>query len=91
MDSTCSVQGENGTALHEAALFGKIDVVKLLLTRGANPYALDPQNRTSLELVKQLDTQTSREISQLILGRLYHDYCGWSRTWFYVDSTARKL
>ncbi|CAK8676571.1 unnamed protein product [Clavelina lepadiformis] len=62
--------GENGSALHEAALFGKSDVVKLLLSRGANPHTLDPKSRTALELVKQLDTQTSREIGQLILSRM---------------------
>nr|CAB3221815.1 ankyrin repeat and SAM domain-containing protein 1A-like [Phallusia mammillata] len=62
--------GENGSALHEAALFGKREVVKLLLSRGANPHTLDPKNRTAMELVKQLNTQTSREISQLILSFL---------------------
>jgi len=61
-------QGGNGSALHEAALFGKPDVVRLLLSRGANPHTLDPKFRTPLELVRQLNTQTSREISQHILG-----------------------
>ena len=57
--------------MHEAALFGKLDVVKLLLTRGANPHVLDPQHRTALELAKQLDTPTSKNIAKHILGGLF--------------------
>lgn len=42
---------DTGTALHEAALFGKLDVVKLLLERGINVYEKDQKGLTALDLV----------------------------------------
>lgn len=65
------IQGANGTALHEASLFGKIEVVSLLLKRGINARTIDSSGRTALELVAQLDTQISREIAQLIIGEKF--------------------
>jgi len=62
--------GDNGTALHEAALFCKFNVVKLLLQKGVNPNANDPQNRTALMLVQQLDSSIAKKIARHILIRL---------------------
>lgn len=65
-----NLKGDNGTALHEAALFCKFDVVKLLLQKGVNPNANDPQNRTALMLVQQLDSSIAKKIARHILSKL---------------------
>lgn len=39
-----SAQTEKGSALHEAALFGKTDVVQKLLSAGCTSSVLNPRN-----------------------------------------------
>ena len=68
------MKGDNGTALHEAALFCKFDVVKLLLSKGVNPNANDPQNRTALMLVQQLDSSVAKKITRHILSKFNFFY-----------------
>ncbi|KAL2076419.1 hypothetical protein ACEWY4_027984, partial [Coilia grayii] len=44
---------EKGSALHEAALFGKIDVVRLLLDSGIDVNIRDYQGRTALDILRE--------------------------------------
>lgn len=61
-----SIQTSKGTALHEAALCGKVDVVRRLLEAGID---VSPKNHiglTALRLVQDLPTPVAKEISSLI-------------------------
>ena len=52
----CDVNARNDagqTALMMAAMFGRTDVVKLLLTSGANPELQDGAGNTAVRLAKQ--------------------------------------
>uniref|UniRef100_A0A671M6G3 Caskin-1-like n=1 Tax=Sinocyclocheilus anshuiensis TaxID=1608454 RepID=A0A671M6G3_9TELE len=72
------MQTKAGTALHEAALCGKTDVVRLLLDVMRNTYS-----QTALDIVYQFTaTQASREIKQMLRDasaalqvRALKDYC----------------
>ncbi|KAI4802825.1 hypothetical protein KUCAC02_006399 [Chaenocephalus aceratus] len=57
MDVNCVT--ENGSALHEAALFGKMDVVRLLLDS-------DCKGRTALEILRDHPASKSQQITALI-------------------------
>ncbi|KAL1021060.1 hypothetical protein UPYG_G00008170 [Umbra pygmaea] len=61
---------EKGSALHEAALFGKTDVVQKLLSAGINVNMLDNKGLTALDTVREMPSQTSRQIAALILGHM---------------------
>ena len=56
-----------GTALHEAALCGKIEVVKSLLEAGVNVELRDQDDKTVLEIMNELRTSRTREIIHIIL------------------------
>lgn len=43
-----SAFGHKRTALHKAAAHGRIDIVRMLLSKGADPDAMDKQKRTAL-------------------------------------------
>uniref|UniRef100_A0A674C8G9 Ankyrin repeat and sterile alpha motif domain containing 1A n=1 Tax=Salmo trutta TaxID=8032 RepID=A0A674C8G9_SALTR len=58
---------EKGSALHEAALFGKTDVVQKLLREGVNVNMVDNKGLTALDTVREMPSQTSRQIAALIL------------------------
>uniref|UniRef100_A0A3Q2EAL2 Uncharacterized protein n=1 Tax=Cyprinodon variegatus TaxID=28743 RepID=A0A3Q2EAL2_CYPVA len=71
-------QSECGTALHQAALCGKTEVVRLLL----DVRVRNTLSQTALDIVNQFTTtQASREIKQLLRGealipvRALKDYC----------------
>ncbi|XP_041833007.1 ankyrin repeat and sterile alpha motif domain-containing protein 1B isoform X2 [Melanotaenia boesemani] len=64
MDVNCVT--ENGSALHEAALFGKMDVVRLLLDSGINTSLRDSQGRTALEILREHPAPKSQQITALI-------------------------
>ncbi|KAM9704868.1 ankyrin repeat and sterile alpha motif domain-containing protein 1B isoform 4-T4 [Menidia menidia] len=57
---------ENGSALHEAALFGKMDVVRLLLDSGIDTNLRDSQGRTALEILKEHSAPKSQQITAVI-------------------------
>ena len=57
-----------GTALHEAALCGKKDVVKYLLDSNVNLELRDHDDKTVLEVMDGLNTPMTREIIHLVLG-----------------------
>jgi len=42
-----------GTALHEAAAAGSLEIVKLLLARGVDPTIRSKQNVTALDLARE--------------------------------------
>ena len=56
-----------GTALHEAALCGKIEVVRRLLEAGINLELRDQQDKTVLEIMNELKTTRTREVIHIIL------------------------
>uniref|UniRef100_A0A8C7JKN4 Ankyrin repeat and sterile alpha motif domain containing 1B n=1 Tax=Oncorhynchus kisutch TaxID=8019 RepID=A0A8C7JKN4_ONCKI len=59
-------QTENGSALHEAALYGKMDVVRLLLDSGIDANITDCQGRTALEILREHPAQKSQQITALM-------------------------
>uniref|UniRef100_A0A2K5W7P0 Ankyrin repeat and sterile alpha motif domain containing 1A n=1 Tax=Macaca fascicularis TaxID=9541 RepID=A0A2K5W7P0_MACFA len=59
-------QTEMGSALHEAALFGKTDVVQILLAAGTDVNIKDNRGLTALDTVRELPSQKSQQIAALI-------------------------
>lgn len=58
---------KSGTALHEAALFGKVEVVRTLLEHGVNPSIRDSKNCTVMDLLSQFNNaQAAQEIITLL-------------------------
>ncbi|XP_076304182.1 uncharacterized protein LOC143222109 isoform X2 [Tachypleus tridentatus] len=57
---------DNGTALHEAAFHGKNDVVSLLLYSAVDLNLTDQHGRTTLHLLKELDTKIAKKTLQII-------------------------
>uniref|UniRef100_A0A8D1LEU6 Ankyrin repeat and sterile alpha motif domain containing 1B n=2 Tax=Sus scrofa TaxID=9823 RepID=A0A8D1LEU6_PIG len=64
MDVSC--QTEKGSALHEAALFGKVDVVRVLLETGIDANIKDSLGRTVLDILKEHPSQKSLQIATLL-------------------------
>ncbi|CAG0894731.1 unnamed protein product [Cyprideis torosa] len=56
----------SGSALHEAALFGKIDVVRELVREGIQLRLLDAKQRTVIDILKEHPTKVTREIAMII-------------------------
>ena len=65
-----NVRTARGTALHEAALCGKKEVVKYLLESNVNLELRDHDDKTVLEVMDDLNTPMTREIIHLVLGKL---------------------
>ena len=63
-----NVRTARGTALHEAALCGKVEVVRALVERGINPGLRDQGERTVVEVIAGLQTERTREITRIILS-----------------------
>ncbi|XP_026502446.1 caskin-2-like, partial [Terrapene carolina triunguis] len=60
-------QTKTGTALHEAALYGKTEVVRLLLEGGVDVNIRNTYNQTALDIVNQFTTShASKDIKQLL-------------------------
>uniref|UniRef100_A0A8C8VN10 Ankyrin repeat and sterile alpha motif domain containing 1A n=1 Tax=Pelusios castaneus TaxID=367368 RepID=A0A8C8VN10_9SAUR len=59
-------QTEKGSALHEAALFGKTDVVQILLAAGIDVNIKDNRGLTALDIVRELPSQKSQQIAAFI-------------------------
>ncbi|XP_053393493.1 caskin-2-like isoform X2 [Mercenaria mercenaria] len=63
-----------GTCLHEAALFGKTDVVRLLLDCGVDVNKVNSYDQTALDIVNKFTTnRAAKEIKQLLKGQLSYD------------------
>lgn len=65
-----NVRTSQGTALHEAALCGKVDVVKSLLEANVDVCIADSQRRTAVDRLNEvgLKTPVAKEIADLIRG-----------------------
>lgn len=58
---------KSGTALHEAALCGKAEVVRTLLEHGVNATIRDSNNYTVMDLLSQFNNaQAAQEIISLL-------------------------
>ena len=57
-----------GSALHEAAMYGKIDIVKLLLDKHVNLNLRDQQNCTVLQMLDKFTSSRYEPIKTLIRG-----------------------
>jgi uncharacterized protein len=67
-----ALDAEGGTPLHSAALAGSVDMVKFLLAQKANPLAVDANQQSALERVKQLKgdaRQPSHKEVEVLLAR----------------------
>ena len=58
----------SGSALHEAALFGKVDVVRELIQDGVDLNLLDAQERTVMDILSEHPTKVTKEIALIIRG-----------------------
>ena len=65
-----NVRTARGTALHEAAVCGKKDVVKYLLESNVNLELRDRDDKTVLEVMDDLNTPMTREVIHLVLGKI---------------------
>lgn len=63
-----NVRTNRGTALTEAAVCGKVDVVKCLLRADINLELRDHHDKSVLEIMDELKTPVSKEIIHIILG-----------------------
>ena len=63
-----NIRTSRGTALHEAALCGKVEVVRTLLEHGINIGLRDSADRTVLDIMAELQTARTREIAKIILS-----------------------
>jgi ankyrin repeat and SAM domain-containing protein 1 len=61
-----SLSTRTGSALHEASLCGKVDVVRRLLEAGIDVSLKDANGRTALRIVQDLPTPVAQEIASLI-------------------------
>ncbi|XP_060532454.1 ankyrin repeat and sterile alpha motif domain-containing protein 1B-like isoform X2 [Cylas formicarius] len=62
-----NMRTKSGTALHEAALCGKVEVVRTLLEHGVNTAIRDSNNYTVMDLLSQFNTaQASQEIMNIL-------------------------
>lgn len=69
-----------GTALHEAALCGKVDVVRRLLDAGINVSLKDSRGFSALRLVQDLPTPVAQEIATLIQSKMiFLFFCPWTQ------------
>ncbi len=63
-----NVRTSRGTALHEAAICGKVDVVRVLLAGDINLELRDGDEKTVLEVMDEIKTPVSVEIIHIIMG-----------------------
>ncbi|XP_071745713.1 uncharacterized protein [Lepeophtheirus salmonis] len=62
-----NVRTPRGTALHEAAICGKIYVVEVLLQENVNPSLQDSNGKTVIDVMNDIKTPVSKEIIKIIL------------------------
>ena len=65
-----NVRTELGTALHEAAVCGKLDVVRALLANDINLELRDARDRSVIEVMDELKTPVSAEIIHIIIDHM---------------------
>ena len=54
-DRNNSILGDGWTPLHLAAMFGKVDVIQILLDAGADPYARDHNEKDAVDIARQFN------------------------------------
>lgn len=64
-----NIKTSGGTALHEAALCGKLDVVRTLLDAGVDLRLRDAQQNTVLDLLRQFPKHVSQDIFKTIKSK----------------------
>lgn len=64
-----NVRTSSGTALHEAALYGKTEVVRTLLENGTDLNIRDAQNNTVMDILKQFPCHVVHDIYSLIKSK----------------------
>lgn len=63
-----------GTAMHEAALCGKMEVVRTLLERGVDLAIKDSRHNTVLDLLGQFPAHVTQDITAIIKSTLRTSY-----------------
>ncbi len=63
-----NVRTPRGTSLHEAAICGKLDVVRTLLAAGIDTNLTDQEDRTVLQVMHAIKTPASAEVVKAIMG-----------------------
>lgn len=66
-----NVRTAGGSALHEAALCGKTEVVRTLLEHGVDLGIRDEQRNTVNDLLKQFPTHVVQDISSIISSKCF--------------------
>lgn len=69
-----NVRTPSGTALHEAALCGKVEVVRTLLEHGADLAIRDSHKFTVMDLLSQFPAQATQEIMSIIKSKLKNEF-----------------
>jgi ankyrin repeat protein len=64
-----NVRTDAGTALHEAALCGKVQVVRTLLDGGVDLGVRDSHHRTVMDLLGQFPAHVTHDITAIIRSR----------------------
>ena len=59
-------KGVRSSSLHYAACFGRANVVKLLLSYGANPELRDEEGKTALDKARERGEESHREVVQIL-------------------------
>lgn len=57
---------ENGSALHEAVFYGRVDIVRILLDYRIDTSLVNKQGKNVFDLLEQLNTGVSRTIESII-------------------------
>lgn len=70
-----NIRSPAGTALHEAALCGKLEVVRTLLERGADLSIRDAHNYTVKDLLSQFPAHATHDIMGLLKSNLFAIHC----------------
>jgi hypothetical protein len=68
------IQTQNGSALHEAAFYGKFEVVSILLNYGIDVHLMNHNGRTVLDLLGELNTTLAKQIERSIQGESSADF-----------------
>jgi ankyrin repeat protein len=69
-----NVRTSSGTALHEAAMCGKTEVVRTLLKNGIDLNIRDAQNNTVSDVLKQFPCHVVHDIYSLIKSKFLEHY-----------------
>lgn len=76
-----NAQSTNGSALHMACAYRRVQIAKLLLAKGANPTALDQEGRTPEQLAMMGKRNGRDKTLRQLLKRASNDYLGFKRTY----------